>query len=359
MRIFVAVSLFSLAAFAVFAQGSDLPRMDTEGYASVSDIPETAITNLPFTITESGFYFLKTNLTLDTPGVDGIVVKADKVGIDCFGFSIQGPGERSGHGVVQDVTNRYFMLANATLSGWRGEGTYAVHAEGGANRIENVKAIGNSKGILCGDSSTIIACVVQSNATKGTGFGIYAYTGSEVSDCDVSDVAGRLYSYGIRVDANSIVRGCTVLNVRSEGPCYGIYAGAVCRITDCDVRFCRGGVEPSSGIRAMGTSVLLENVAANNSHHGAWLAGISRAEFNTLERNGAAGLYIDGPANRVEGNTVVSNKWGIQILSTGNHIIGNKAIGNAIAYEGLMTSGNVWGAISKVPTNDPKANLEL
>jgi hypothetical protein len=291
--------------------------------------------------------------------VDGIVVKADKVGIDGFGFSIRGPGEGSGHGVAQDVTNRFFMLANATLSGWRGEEKYAVYAQGGADRIENVKTIGNSKGILCGDSSTIVSCVVRSNSAEKAGYGIYASTGSEVLDCEVSDAIGQLYGYGIRVDSNSNVRGCTVRNVTGGGSCYGIYAGAICNVVDCSARFCRGGDEPSSGIRAMGASVLQKNVAANNSHHGIWMAGISRAEFNTSEHNGAAGLYVGGPDCRIEGNTVVSNKWGIRALSEGHYIIGNKAMGNEIAYEGLMVFGNVCGAISKAPTNDPKANLEL
>ena len=352
MRIIAAVLFSAFAASAAFAQ-------DVLGYASVDDIPETEITNLPFTITASGFYFLKTNLTLDTPGVDGIVVKANMVGIDCFGFSIQGPGEGSGHGVVQSPTNRLFMLANTTLIGWRGEGKYAVYAEGGADRMENVKSIGNSKGIFCGDSSTILSCVVQSNVVQDAGYGIDADHGSQVMDCEVSDVAGQTDGYGIRVGASSIVRGCTVRNVTGGGSCYGIYAGKVCNVVNCDVRFCRGGSDPSSGIREMGSSVVMSNVVVNNSHHGVWLAGLSRAEFNAMDHNGAAGLYVDGPDCRIEGNALVSNKWGIRTVSTGHYIVGNKAMGNEIAYEGLMVSGNVCGAISKGPTNDPKANLEL
>lgn len=353
MRIIAAVSFSVLAGF---AQAADVQQ---EGYASVDDIPETAITNLPFTITASGFYYLKTNLVLETPGVDGIVVRANTVGIDCFGFSIQGPGEGSGHGVVQSPTNRLFVLANTTLSGWRGEGKYAVYAQGGADQMENVKSIGNSKGIFCGDCSTIISCVVQSNVLEDAGYGIDADHGSQVVDCEVSDVAGRLDGFGIRVGSNSIVRGCTVRNVTGGESCYGIYAGRVCNVVDNDVRFCRGGDEPSAGICEMGSSVIQQNVTANNSHHGIWMAKWSRAEFNTAECNGAAGVYVDGPGCRIEGNTVVSNKWGIRTVTTGHTIIGNKAVGNEIAYEGLMVTGNVCGVISKVPTNDPKANLEL
>ncbi len=353
------IAAFLLSAFAAFAQDAGAPRMEAEGYASVDDIPETEITNLPFTITASGFYYLTTNLVLETPGADGIVVKANRVGIDCFGFSIQGPGEGSGHGVVQDATNRFFMLANASLSGWRGDGKYAVYAEGGADRIENVAAIGNSKGILCGDSSTIISCLVRSNEPARTGYGIYGYAGSQVLDCEVSDVTGDLFAYGIRAGSNSVVRGCTVRSISTSGSCYGVLADSGCNVTDCDVRNCRGGADPSSGIREMGSSVVRENVVADNSHHGIWMAKWSRAEFNTAERNGAAGVYVAGEDCRIEGNTVVSNQWGIRAVTSGHTIIGNRAVGNGIAYEGVMVPGNDCGVISKVPTNDPKANLEL
>ncbi len=359
MKVFAALSLSALAAFAAFAQEGAAPKMDAEGYGSVDEIPETEITSLPFVISRSGYYFLKTNLTLTTPDVNGIVVNADKVGIDGLGFSVVGPGEGSGHGIAQNPTNRYVMIANATLIGWLGAGRYAVHAAGGGNRIENVVAIGNSKGIYCGDSSTIASCVVRSNAVQESGCGIYAKTGSEVAGCAVAGVAGQWDGCGIRVESNSAVRRCSVENITSDGSCYGILAGAVCRIEKCEVRFCRGQMEPSAGIRALGTSVFLENSSSENSHHGIWMAGISRAERNVLERNGAIGLYVDGPANRIEKNLVVSNKWGIRLRGAGNCIIGNQAAGNEVSYDGLSISGNVWGVISKTAVDDPKANLDL
>ena len=359
MRIIAMLLSFILLVFAAFAQEGEAPKMDAEGYGSVDEIPETEIASLPFVISRSGYYFLKTNLTLTTPEVDGIVVNADKVGIDGLGFSVVGPGEGSGHGIAQNPTNRYVMMANATLIGWLGAGKYAVHAAGGGNRIENVVVIGNSKGIFCGDSSTIASCVVVSNAVQESGCGIYAKTGSEVAGCAVAGVAGRLDGFGIRVESNSAVRRCSVENIMSDGSCYGILADAVCRIEDCEVRFCQGQTESSAGIRALGTSVFLENRSSDNSHHGIWMAGISRAERNVMERNNAIGLYVDGPANRIEENVVVSNKWGIRSLDSGNCIIGNRAIGNVVAYEGIMVSGNVWGVISKTAVDDPKANLDL
>ena len=255
MKHVVAVLSLGFCASMSLAQKPDLSQMSAPEYATVQDIPETAITSLPFVIRSSGFYYLKTNLTLETPGTDGIVVMADKVGIDGFGHTIRGPGEGSGNGIAQHPTNFVLILANATLSGWCGDGKYAVWAPGGGNDLQNVRMIRNSGGVLSGQGSTVISNTVQSTFTKGAGYGVYAQTGSTVANCEVLDVTGSLDAHGIRVDSNSTVYGCTVRNVSSDGACYGIFAGAVCRIVDCDVRFCRGGSETGAGIRAMGTSV--------------------------------------------------------------------------------------------------------
>ena len=130
-------------------------------------------------------------------------------------------------------------------------------------------------------------------------------------------------------------------------------------MTDCEVTSCRGADEASSGIRVQARSVIEESVAAGNSHRGLWLSDVSRAENNTSERNGTIGLLADGPDNRIEHNTVVSNACGLRVTGSGNTIIRNKASGNGIAYDGLAITGNIWGVISATPTNDPKANLEF
>jgi hypothetical protein len=52
---------------------------------------QTAIASLPFTITNSGSYYLTKNLTYST-GSAGITVSADNVTIDLGGFSLVGTG---------------------------------------------------------------------------------------------------------------------------------------------------------------------------------------------------------------------------------------------------------------------------
>ena len=333
--------------------------MDAKAWTLPPSRPDTSITNLPFTIREPGFYFLSTNLSMSAPGEDGITVKADKVGIDFMDFSITGPGERSGHAITQSPSNRYCMIANGTFANWRGDGKYAVHLAGPGNRIQNVRAIGNSQGLLCGEGGRFISCVVQSNTAQKMGYGIYGYSCALVSDCEVSDIQGGQFSYGIWVDSNSNVRGCRVRGINAPDRCVGVYGGSACNVDQSDVQSCGGRDEAGAAIQVRDMSNVRKCTVAQVARRGIWIADICRAENNTVEHSGSVGIYVEGPDSWVKYNTVVRNPCGIKVLSGGNLIVGNKAMGNGTAYEGVTNAGNRYGPIVSGITNDPNANLEL
>ena len=58
--------------------------------------PRTAITNVPYTISQPGSYYLTTNLTSATFGV---TIATNGVVRDLMGFMLAGAGSGSGHGV--------------------------------------------------------------------------------------------------------------------------------------------------------------------------------------------------------------------------------------------------------------------
>ena len=62
--------------------------------------PRTPISSVPYTITQSGSYYLTTNLTAN-PAEYGIAVLADDVTIDLNGFTLTGSGIDSDHGIYQ------------------------------------------------------------------------------------------------------------------------------------------------------------------------------------------------------------------------------------------------------------------
>ena len=71
----------------------------------------TEIKFLPYTITSSGFYYIKKDLT--SIG-SGIIVESDNVTIDLMGYSLIGPGSGSGNGIYMDDRNNV-KIRNGTI----------------------------------------------------------------------------------------------------------------------------------------------------------------------------------------------------------------------------------------------------
>src|SRR5579863_106653 len=102
VRLVAALFVLLCLSGRLFAQGSltppagPAPTMKT--LAQIE--PRSPISALPFVITNSGAYYLTTNLT-GISGSDGIIVQADNVDLDLSGFALIGVAG-SGNGV--DVT---------------------------------------------------------------------------------------------------------------------------------------------------------------------------------------------------------------------------------------------------------------
>jgi parallel beta-helix repeat protein len=62
----------------------------------------------------------------------------------------------------------------------------------------------------------------------------------------------------------------------------------------------------------------------------------------------AAGIYIGGRDNRIEGNNCVENSRGIQIASAGNLIIKNSCSGNATNWN--IAAGNSYLIVQTATT---------
>ena len=323
----------ALAAQPVFAQGpltppgAPAPMMKT--LAQVE--PRTAITNVPYTISQPGSYYLATNMVSASAGV---TIATNWVTLDLMGFTLAGNRSGGGHGVwiysgsgtvpVQGVT-----VCNGSIRGF----SYGIQAKfsqgarfedlsvssnlnyglnldglGGAcdgNVIAGCSFTGNGLAAIHLDGSSgqcngnrIAQCVVAGNNSDGIGF--YALSGqcsgNLIADCALQ----RNGRYGIdfngdtgQCNGNLILRCIIGDSVDSgiylmgdDGQCNGN------RLADCTL----GGND--KGIEFYLSST-------NGQCDGNAIVGCTVGESADI---GIDLGYADG--NRVEGNHVASHAAG-------------------------------------------------
>ena len=117
--------------------------------------PRMPIGALPFTITNSGSFYLTGNLA----GTNAITISADDVTLDLTGFALKGaPG--SGDAIV--ATGKRIAVLNGSIRGWGGAGVNATGAL--HSRFEQLRIGANAHGLLAGDGALVRGCVFAENA---------------------------------------------------------------------------------------------------------------------------------------------------------------------------------------------------
>ena len=241
-------------AAAVRAQGplapSAAPGPTMKSLAQLE--PRTAITNVPYTISQPGSYYLATNLT---SGATGIVIGTNGVTLDLMGFTLSGDRSGLGHGIhlnaPGDAPVLDVVVRNGSIRGF----SYGVQAKNSRNgRFEDLAVFSNlyygikldGVGGAC-DGNALVRCALRGNgyaAIHLDGSGGQC-NGNRVVDCVVAanaDDGLGFYAASGRCNGNWI-SGCTFHG--NGGRC----AGNV-------VRDCMVGENNGTGIRL--------NVAAGN-----------------------------------------------------------------------------------------------
>ena len=243
---------------------------------------------LPLRIVEKGtsWYLAESILTAGA----GITVAADNVTIDLMGFALEGG---TGVGIKEDAAlvpaPEGVTVRNGTVTGWP------------------------NQGIRLGARST----VVEVRATSNGGTGIEVGRGSLVADC----VASGNDVHGIATGFIAVVRDCVVEGNSQNG----IYAVDSTLIVNCSVNN-----NDRNGIRVDDSCYVLDNRLHANS---------------LLPGNDYAGIWVTGMYNRIEGNHVSFNRYGLRIDGGNNVAVRNSAQANITQNYDLYQGNNMIGTI--------------
>src|SRR5947207_4953579 len=129
-------SAFILAQGPLTPPGPPAPTMKTLQQIE----PRTPIGTLPYTVNDSGSYYLTANLT-GAAGSDGITILASDVTLDLNGFTMTGVGGGANSGISLAASSGNVTVRNGTLRGWGSSGVYAILASD--CRFQDLQAIGN------------------------------------------------------------------------------------------------------------------------------------------------------------------------------------------------------------------------
>jgi parallel beta-helix repeat protein len=323
-----------------FPQGSlTPPGPPTPTMKSLDQLaPRIPITNLPFTISQPGSYYLTTNLT-GVAGQDGIYVAAAYVTIDLNGFTLAGvPGSYNGiNGAISFLTVRRGFVQSWGQSG----------IEAGTCKLDDVTSSHNGYyGFLVGLDSILTKCLATFNSLDGFALN----DGSEMTGC----TAGQNTGSGI----NLLGRGCNVSQcTMRQNSGAGIVSASTAH--GCTISTCTARGNNLGGIDLVGQyNSIIGCTASGNSGNGIVAAYGSLILNNNASGNTDDGIHTTGSNSRIDSNHTISNA-GLGINSTGgingDYIMRNSSFGNATNY--YPTGGSYFGPLESPATSThPTAN---
>lgn len=231
--------------------------------------PRTPISALPFTIGQSGSYYLTGNLT-GVSGSNGITILAGDVTLDLKGFRLVGTaGALDGINATGAIKN--VVIRNGTITSWPGDG---VDTQGASSvRIEKIRVQSSGEvGIRTGANTTVDSCHAE-NATGGIA--------ADAADCRIINcTAGPTTGKGIQCGDRAIISGCAA----TSNDDVGISAG-----NDATVSQCTAQANGNTGILTLSGSTVRSCTAQLNT-----IDGIDVGAGSTVTDSAARGNLDDG-----------------------------------------------------------------
>jgi parallel beta-helix repeat protein len=376
-----AIAVFAIGALFWIVQAGDMepPGPPAPTMKTLVDVePRIAVycAELPLEVSQPGSYYLAEDCGASG---GGITVSSSHVTIDLNGYRPGGQITSSGsegdyieirNGVTSKIYlpgSDYVRILNVTVKEASGKGIWlgdhglirdtVVDSAtdigmllGSHTVVQNTQSFGNGEeGMKAGDHTHVIGCAFRDNI----GWGMSAGSGSIVEHTR----SFSNYNAGILAGSSSLVKDCEAIgNGHDAFNGEGIVTGAYSRVSGCVSRDNMGiGIYVGQG------STVEYSSSIANLDHGIIVYGRSYVLNNNVYGNAAgspigAGIHASSTDNRIEGNNLIGNDVGIEVLAAGNVIIKNSASGNSTNY--VIVGGNDVGPVGSAATaTSPWANI--
>ena len=285
--------------------------------AAANSEMRTPISGIPFTISESGSYYLTQNLKMPSSYSDGIAVLADNVTIDMMGFTLEG-ATNSKNGINLDTQNNV-VIYNGTIINFPWAAIYQNSATPGNHAfVENVRVVENGYTTQYPSAYPAIALTGSDNVVSA----VYAFNNT---------------ADGIRVGPTSVVKDSTSTNNGKDGITVGISSSALNNIVANNQGW---GLIGGWGSAIIGNTVYSNNQGQTTNSGGLRVFRGSQVENNTVYNNYHSGLWVFGPTNVLRNNHVTSSQqvsgdyYCFYFSQDLNVAIGNTATGCSIEFGG-------------------------
>lgn len=325
----------------------------------LSLIGRTAISSLPFTITQAGSYYLNQSLS----GASGITVSASNVYIDLNGHTLSGLAGNTSAGIATSGTFNNLTVRNGSVSNWGKEGINFSNSHSclfedlllnnnlrdglfsGKNAIvKKIIATGNSQdGIDVGESSMVEQCICEMNLNDG----IELDNGSICSSCSAKSNS----LVGIKSTGMASIQNCNALSNTSHGFQLGIGSEANGNNAMNNLSY---------GYFVLEGCHLFENIARSNNIGFELYGNHIIVENCSAKNNTSTGFSCSFNYVHLLGNTSSNNVHGYNISGTSNLLIKNTAINNTTSGFTVVPSNNVGTILSPATLNtntNPNANI--
>jgi len=333
--------------------------LDSE--SSATKIP---ISSLPYSITESGSYYLTT--TIDAGTDTGISIASNNVSIDLNGYTLLGDGTTSNSAIYTTASFSNINVFNGIIDNW---GSHGINLQNSSEiNISNIIVTqSSSSGMLLGSNAKVAYCTANDNGADG----IASSTNAIISNCITSENNAD----GIDVGNQSVIALCNSFQNGDNG----LETSSNCTVSNSISNYNNGdGI--NSGLGAdisnskfsnnQGTGISMEvastannNIVKSNDSYGLSTTSDSYLINNISDNNGDSGYFVSGSDNRIDSNQATDNIGnGYEISGSGNLTIRNSASGNtALAFN--VSASNTTAIVlttATINSNDnPFANVSF